>query len=126
MILADFSIYIIYSFLTKKLGRNVSDAKFSSVLLLSAYISFFIIDSILLIDKIHTNKISQVFLRGGAMSNIIIMIPIDVIFSIRYYKCIRMEDIEKRIATIKPEYLKVMKTVLILFVIIIPMCYFRL
>lgn len=124
MIIADLFIYIVYSFLTKKFGRNEEDAKFSSILLLSAFLSFLIIDTIISLGMIYDNRISKLFHKGEVLSYVIIGTGVAIFFCIKYYKCTNMKDIEKRLAPIKDVNLKAIKIITILFFLVIPIWFF--
>lgn len=124
MILIDLFVYTVYNFLTKRLHRNEDDAKFSTVLLLSAFISFFIIDSIHLLGIFKNNRISTIFIEGEALSNLIIMVPIAILVYIRYYKCVSIEKIEDRLSVIQTMHILIMKTIIMLLAISIPICFY--
>lgn len=96
MIIIDLFVFTVYNFLTKRFHRNKDDAKFSTILLLSAFISFLLINSIISIGIIHENKISQTFHRGEAFSYIIIGMIVACVFCVKYYKYISMKEIEKK------------------------------
>lgn len=120
MKIIDLFFYSIYNFLTKRLGRNKEDAKYSSVLLTSAFLSFFIIDAIILLGIIKENKFSQLFHRGEVFSFITIGIFVAVFLLIRYYKYINIQHIEHKISMMTIPDLKVMKIVIIFFLFLIP------
>jgi len=122
IIMIDLFLFYIYTFLTDTFRKNKEDAKFSSILVFSLIISFLVIDIILFLGLVYDNKLSQAFIEGGAISNIIIMIIIAIIFIIRYYRCINIEDI--KIRALQVGNATIMKILLVLFIITIPICYF--
>jgi H+/Cl- antiporter ClcA len=124
MIIADLFFYIIYNFLTKRFHRNEDDAKFSTTLLLSAFISFFIIDLILLLGIIHNNKISRIFLDWDIILSVFIAIVIAIIFYLRYYKYKSIKNIKKKLDSTNKINLTVMRIVIVLFVFIIPVFFY--
>jgi multisubunit Na+/H+ antiporter MnhF subunit len=124
MIIADLFVYTVYNFLTRKFGRNNDDAKFSSILLLSAFVSFLIIDIIISLGIVYNNILSQIFHKGEVLSYIIIGVIVAIFFCIKYYKYTNMKEIEERLATINTCNLKIMKIIVVLFVFIILICFF--
>lgn len=113
--------------LTKYFRKNETDAKFSSVLLLSAFLSFFIIDIILFLGLIYKdNTFSRLYIEGEATSNIIVMVLSLILIYIRYYKFITPEKIEGRIINLKTNncLFILIKLIFIASIIAIPICYF--
>jgi hypothetical protein len=123
MKIIDVFFYLIYNFQTKRLGRNIEDAKYSSVLLLSAFISFFIIDIIILLGVVEDNKLSQFFHKGETFSFIVIGISMAILLCIRYYKCIDIHNIEYQIRLITASRLKVMKIIVVFIVFFTPILF---
>lgn len=120
MILLDLFVYTLFSFLTKKLNRNKEDAKFSAILLLSSYLSFFIINIIISLGKFYNNEFTQIFHEGKSLSYIIISVLAATVFCIRYYRILNFNDITERLTIIQANNLKIMKIIITLFMFIIP------
>jgi hypothetical protein len=124
MKLVDLFYYMMYSLQTKY--RNKGDAKYSSVLALSASLSFFIMDTIIILGIIYDNRITQIFdkfVKEGGISIWIIMILTAIILFIRYYKYVSVEDIEKK-WTVKITKLTMTKIITTLLVYIFPIICF--
>ena len=80
--------------------RDNGDAKFSSILALSAFTSFLIIDIIIISGIIYNNRVFFIFdkyVKEGGLSIWIIMILTAILFYIRYYKFVSLENIEEKL-----------------------------
>lgn len=92
MILADLFVYKIYQFLIK-LGRNKSDAKFTVVCIISLYSTFFLLGLISIIGIIIQNSISRHCIEMDFGFIFITSIIFLIIWSTRYYRFVKIEDI---------------------------------
>lgn len=98
MKLVDLFYYMICSLQMKY--RDNGDAKFSSILALSAFTSFLIIDIIIISGIIYNNRVFFIFdkyVKEGGLSIWIIMILTAILFYIRYYKFVSLENIEEKL-----------------------------
>lgn len=107
MIIFDLFVGNIYLFLTKKFHRNKSDAKFSAICFLSLYSTFFLLGLISTVGIINNNTISKYCLDMDFGFIFICSIVFLIVWSIRYYRFVRIEDMLDKFSKINKKHLSV-------------------
>jgi hypothetical protein len=120
MIVIDLFFYTVYKFLTCKFHRSKEDAKHSALSNLCVYFPFFIEILACIIGLFRNNNISQLFVYKPFLHYVIMATLSYIVFRIRYYIFVNVEQIEQKISELSDIKKKILTNLVRILFVAIP------